>query len=179
MSKRKLEWDVSEVEESAHATIHGIVTAVSPVKVSRKDSNLHYFDGRLTDGRSSARIVCFDPSLRSALESSREKKEAVSVVNCSVKQNSNKDLEIVGNKHSKVVASPRKYVLPETSTFSDNLEHKTVELRDVDDISCTQRVTVLVKVNSVTEGEVVSTREGVQVRKQDCYVGDSSGCLKT
>ena len=32
--------------------------------------------------------------------------------------------------------------------------------------------------NSVTKGEVVSTREGVQVRKQDCYVGDSSGCLK-
>ena len=37
MSKRKLEWDVSEVEESSHATIHGVVTAVSPVKVSWKD----------------------------------------------------------------------------------------------------------------------------------------------
>ena len=31
--KRKLEWDVSEAEESVGAAVHGVVTQLSPVKV--------------------------------------------------------------------------------------------------------------------------------------------------
>ena len=37
---------------------------------------------------------------------------------------------------------------------------------------------MLVKVNSVSDGETVTTREGLKVRKQDCSIEDSSASLK-
>ena len=62
--KRKLdEWDVSEMEESEGATVHGVFTELSPVKVSRRNASVRYYDGRMADGQKSARLVCFDPAL--------------------------------------------------------------------------------------------------------------------
>ena len=53
MVKRKLEseWDVSETQESSSATVHSVVTEVSPVKVSQKNAIVRYFDRRMTDGK--------------------------------------------------------------------------------------------------------------------------------
>ena len=43
--KRKLdEWDVSEMEESEGATVHGVFTELSPVKVSRRNASVRYYD---------------------------------------------------------------------------------------------------------------------------------------
>ena len=40
-SKRKTdEWEVSKMEESRSAIVHGVVTELSPVKVSRKSTIL-------------------------------------------------------------------------------------------------------------------------------------------
>ena len=48
--KRKLEeWDVSDIEESAGACVHGVVTHLSPVKVSKRNSSVRYFDGKISD----------------------------------------------------------------------------------------------------------------------------------
>ena len=56
--KRKLdEWDVSEMEESEGATIHGVFTELSPVKVSRRNASVRYYDGRMADGQKSARFL--------------------------------------------------------------------------------------------------------------------------
>ena len=166
MAKRKLEskWDVSEAQESSSATVHGIVTEVSPVKVSRKNASVRYFDGRMTDGKTSVRMVCFEPSPRNTLESARQKKEVVSFVGCSVKQARNKEdgVELLASKRSTVLPSPRKYVLPETAIMTCN---ETMQLFDVKDISASQKVSVLVKVLSVSDGETVTTCEGLKVRK--------------
>lgn len=84
--KRKLEeWDVSEVEESTGAAVHGVVTQLSPLKVSRHNPTVHYFDGRMSDGRKSVRVVSFDPSLRSAMESARTKGSSVTIIHYQVK----------------------------------------------------------------------------------------------
>ena len=86
MAKRKFdEWDVSDIEESQEAAVHGVITNLSPVKVSRRNAKVHYFDGKMSDGRKSVRLVAFDPSLRSAMESSRSKGSSVRLVNCLVK----------------------------------------------------------------------------------------------
>ena len=61
--KRKSEWDVSEAEESVGAAVHGVVTQLSPVKVSKRNPTVRYFDGKMSDGRKSVRVVSFDPSL--------------------------------------------------------------------------------------------------------------------
>ena len=37
---------------------------------------------------------------------------------------------------------------------------------------------MLIKVNTVLDGETVTTHEGLKVRKQDCSIGDSSASLK-
>ena len=69
--KRKLdEWDVSEIE-STGAAVHGVVTKLSPVKHSKRNSMVCYFDGELSDGHKRVRVISFDPSLRSVLESTR------------------------------------------------------------------------------------------------------------
>ena len=47
MAKRKFdEWDVSEIEDSQGAAVHGVITNLSPVKVSRRNAKVHYFDGK-------------------------------------------------------------------------------------------------------------------------------------
>ena len=56
--KRKLdEWDVSEMEESEGATVHGVFTELSPVKVSRRNASVRYGSALLLF---SARSPCCD-----------------------------------------------------------------------------------------------------------------------
>lgn len=52
MTKRKLEdIDVLEIDSPfANVTVHGVVTSLSPVKVSRKNDQKGYFHANITDG---------------------------------------------------------------------------------------------------------------------------------
>ena len=51
-------FDVLEIESpSADVNIHGIVTQLSSVKVSRKNDKVKYFDGSVSDGKKSMRLV--------------------------------------------------------------------------------------------------------------------------
>lgn len=74
--KRKLEsFDVSEVVHAADATtVPGVITELSPVKVSKKNSQVKYFSGTVSDGKKSCQLVAFDPGLRSKLEKSNQEK---------------------------------------------------------------------------------------------------------
>ena len=48
--KRKLEeWGVSYIGESTGACVHGVVTQLLPVKVSKRNSSVRYFDGKISD----------------------------------------------------------------------------------------------------------------------------------
>ena len=62
--KRKLdEWDVSEMEESEGATVHGVFTELSSVKVSRRNASVRYYDGRMADGqKSEGEYLCLQQS---------------------------------------------------------------------------------------------------------------------
>ena len=65
--KRKVvadEWEVSEIAESKSTNVHGVVTEVSPVKKSKCNPSVKYFDGKISDGKESVHIVSFEPSLR-------------------------------------------------------------------------------------------------------------------
>ena len=85
MVKRKLkvaeEWDVSEIEESKRANVHGVMMEVSPIKGGR-NANVQYFDGKMSDGKDCVRVVS---SLRESLENSCSKLSPISLVNCVVK----------------------------------------------------------------------------------------------
>lgn len=58
MTKRSL--SLSQIDEcQPSADIEGVLSVVSPLKKSKK-SHCSYFDGELTDGKTSIRIVGFD-----------------------------------------------------------------------------------------------------------------------
>ncbi len=79
LGKRKRsenEWDVSEIKECPNATVHGVVTQLSPVKTSRKNSSVRYLDRRMSNGKKSVRVVCLDPTKRGALVDARAKGSA-------------------------------------------------------------------------------------------------------
>ena len=86
--KRKLEeMDVSEIECGYEgATVHGVVTEPSPVKVSRKNEQVRYFSGKVSDGKKTVRVVSFDPALCGTMEKSRVEASAIALVNCQVKE---------------------------------------------------------------------------------------------
>ena len=83
--KRHLdEWDVSEIAKSTAASIHGVVSHLSPVKDST-NKKTKWFDGRLTDGKKSVRLVSFDPSLRATFDVAKDDKKPIAINNCIVK----------------------------------------------------------------------------------------------
>ena len=70
--------------ECAHqgVTVHGVMTELSPVKVSRKNEKIKYFSGKLSDGKKAVRVISFDAALRAKMEESRSKGSAIALVNC-------------------------------------------------------------------------------------------------
>ena len=110
--KRKLdECEVYEMKESEGAIIHGVGTQLSPVKVSRRNPPVRYYDGNFYE-QEGARIVSFDPSLRAAMEAARVSGSTVSVVNYQVKAaKSGEEMEIMATSCTKVEPSPRKFVI--------------------------------------------------------------------
>ena len=44
------DFQVSHMEEGDGAAVHGVVTDLSPIKVSRNNPEVKYFSGQLSDG---------------------------------------------------------------------------------------------------------------------------------
>ena len=89
MAKRKLELDVSDIDTTKvcrGATVHGIVTELSPVKISKNDNRYHYFHGQISDGKKSLRLVSFDPKLKNLMEKLKEDKKEIAIENCSIQE---------------------------------------------------------------------------------------------
>ena len=58
-SKRNSEdWDVSDIKESTNAEVNFVVAQLSPIKESKKNKKVKYFDAHITDGKKTARAVC-------------------------------------------------------------------------------------------------------------------------
>ena len=119
------------------------------------------------------RMICFEPSLRSKLETSRMDGSTVAVANSQVKPARGGGVEIMATSHSEVSASPRKM-----NVTVCGVEEVDVELRELNSLVTNTDVSVCIKVISVAAPDVVHNREGSELAKQDCVVGDSSGCSR-
>ena len=64
------ELDVCDVKDSGSAIMHGVVTKLSPVKKSKRDDKVKYFNGQISDGKGCVRVVSFEPSLGQAMSDS-------------------------------------------------------------------------------------------------------------
>jgi len=63
------ELEVSEIQPSSLANVHRVfVGSLSPIKASRKNNKVKYFEGQLSDGRKTVRVISFEPKLRGQME---------------------------------------------------------------------------------------------------------------
>ena len=127
--------DVSEVVRvSPNAKIHAVVQSVSPMKKSKTCS---YFDGEVTDGKSTVRVYGFDCRVRRKLVEFGESRNVVVMSNCEVKRSQKgEELEILVTKHTEVEKSEK--VFDVESTFGKAGE--VITLKELHDFPF-QRVT--------------------------------------
>ena len=72
-------------------------------------SGYGYFDGKLSDGENSLRIVGFDAKVQQKLMDFHSRKEPVALVNCQVKESKfSSTLELHMRKNTEVLKSPTK-----------------------------------------------------------------------
>ena len=142
----KREWDVSEIEESKDVIVHGIPLQVSPVKESKSNKGVRYFDASISDGKKSRRVVSFDASLQPAIKKAEEEKSVVALMNSTVKKNSlSYKLEVHLNKSSKVVGSTREMNVGQVEATS-MAAPREVKIADIVDTVVNQAVDVTCKV---------------------------------
>lgn len=184
-AKRRLEldFDVSEVKyPTSDVNVHGIVTELSPVKKSRQNEKVQYFDGKLSDGKKTLRIVSFEPALRNKMDESRIQRTPVTIMNCQVKQKTkfvseNDTLEILASSKSKVQLSPHKLDLPE-NIESDLQPLSSINLDEIDDVSVGQYVAISGKVILLQEPATLQSRSGTDLRKQESIIADSTSQIR-
>lgn len=173
-TKRKLdEFDVCDIKEGGSVIVHGVVAELSPIKKSKKDEKVKYFSGQLSDGKKCVHVISFEPSLRQPMNDSLTKKDAISIVDCQVRCGRSGGSEIVLGKVTKAQPLPKKFDGAELVSEETPV---VVEMNDLCSLTPSQRVTVTVKVKTVDALEKVKNREGKELEKRDCVVGDSSAC---
>ena len=75
------------VTSSSPVTVHGMVVGQgSPLKTSKSNSGVKYFNGSFTDGKKTLRMVSFDPKLRDQFEEAQKSRTSMALKNCVVKR---------------------------------------------------------------------------------------------
>ena len=174
-SKIDRDYSVGEVVSAEScATIHGVVTELSPVKSSKR-TQTKYFTGTISDGKKQLRMVSFDTKQRPQLCEALKERTSIALNGCTVKDGE-AGLEIVSNRKTKVEQSSRHFSVPENL---DPSESKNVSVDEIENISLTQTVNVVVKVISVEKpGSVRAVNSWRELTKQDCIVGDDTESIR-
>ncbi len=164
------------------ATVHGVfIGTVSPVKDSCKRPGVRYFDGQLSDGKKSARMISFEPKLKTDVEKARERGEEVAITNCTVQESKRpgyEGLAIVANSRTTVVKSPKQFHVEKTTTECESVVN-TKEIRtiaEIKDLAINQRVTIAGKVIAVQPRGVRQSR-GVTLTKQEFTLADCTAVV--
>ena len=178
--KRKLEFDVSEIGEEIHsgALVHGRVIEMSPIKNSRKNKDIKYVEGQLTDGKEVCRFISFDVKIRDDIEKLMDREESVSLNNCGVKKNRTGDgYEVVLTKRSSVFSSPKKFKIDEDMMKKSSEMHMTVsnleKLEHIEDVAgnAGNRVGIEGKLVSAKAVEEIKSKE-IIYKKKECVISD-------
>ena len=180
MSKRKLDLEPKELTSRIDgATVHGLLTSMSPVKKSRKNEKNTYFTARLSDGEKSVRLISFDSKLHPTMEQFLKDEKPLKITNCNVREeNMGNAFEIIASPHKTTIErSDRKYEVPAGSINTTGTEQTLpVTIAGVQDVQLHQKVQVNGKVVSIEPVVEVQKRgTSKSLRKQDCTIADSSG----
>ena len=72
------------MKESDGTIVHGVVPTLSPMKKSKEDKNVKYFDSQLSVNKC-LHVISFEPLLRQARNNSLTNKDPVCFVDCQVR----------------------------------------------------------------------------------------------
>ncbi len=187
MAKRKFsEMEVSDLQVGTSATVHGVfVGPVSPVKCSRKRADIKFFEGQLTDGKKTVRVVSFEPKLRREVEQARESGEGVAVTNCCVQKSKKPgcdSFEIVAGNHTSLAKSPKKFRIDEEiHSASANLfpSMDVLSLEKVEDLAENQHINVTGKVQTIGASEQIHIKSrGQTLTKADFVLADCTAVCR-
>ena len=169
MAKRQIKEldDLNSLEEpTSKVQVHGVITAVSPLKQGRKSN---YFDGTLSDESDKRRIVGFSSSQQKLLAKFMEERQPVQIVDCEAKQPWRGDkLELLLKGTTKIMESPKKIDVPRQEV--DSSRAITITLSQLQETDVYERVDITVKVISVAD----PVAAGLKTR-QDITIADSTG----
>ncbi len=164
----------------AAANVHGVVTELSPMKNSYR-SDVKYFTGKLSDGKTTPRMASFDPKLRPRLLQWYNERLPVAVNDCTIKQSHIGDsLEIqAAARHTGVDMSPRKFTLSTDPCTIDPDRAVDVHIRDLKTVAVNQCITVLCKVLVVHTPERVDSKKTWRVlTTQEYIIADATGAIR-
>lgn len=190
MARRKAPCDtdmeLSDLTPSTSATVHGVVVGqLSPVKTSRSNPAVKFFEGQMADGKKSVHMVCFEPKLRNDITKAHENGEGIAISRCAVqrsKRTGKDDLEIVLGSHTTISKSPKKIRLDEATLLATNPASSSTEvhaLEQVADLAVNQHVTLTGKVVSVKPSETVHSKIREEtLTKQDFTIADTTAICR-
>jgi len=140
-----------------NANLHAVVKSLSPVKKGRHSI---YFDGVLTDGSSTLRMVGFRSEQQKRLSAFSRDKTPISLQNCEIKQSrQGHQMEVMLKNSTQIVKSP-----------------KVIEVPDEEDIPEIPAVITLSQIRHIQQFQKVSTEVKVLVKREPIYV--STGKMK-
>ena len=147
MAKKRTYEEIDHIDNvdgpATNTTIHGAITALSPVKKGR---NSLFFDGTLADDTSTIRLVGFAPAQQKKLEEYQQKKVAVELHNCEVKRSRHGEgYELMLKSGSSIKESPKKIDVS-TLIADDQQSENEITLKQLPERALFQKVNVTVKV---------------------------------
>ena len=151
---------------STSATVEGVPIEVTKMK-EPKHGTKRYFYADMSDGAKKIKLVGFEEEQQKQLATYKTSKSPVKIKPCEIQQGlTSGKLEIKLGHNSKILQSPKKFQLKDTSpTFAS--------IADVKKLSNYERVDVRVKILKVRNPITVATGK----TKQDLVVADKSGVI--
>ena len=169
--------DVSDVVSVLdNAKVHGIVTELSPVKLSRK--NQKYFSGKMSDGKKTMRVLSFEPTLHGAMEKSRIDGNPIALANCQIKEASLRYASGSEDTPFEIWTSRRSHVESSSEKSFDltdvEKKYSVVALEDLVNIAVNERVVVSIKVVDMEETRTIKNKYGKEFTMQNVMVADGT-----
>ena len=131
-SRNAVRMKASDLVPSNSANVEGMfVGPISPIKTSRKTAQVQYFMGSLSDGSKTVRFVSFEPKLRPQIEQAREYLCGLSLSNCAITRNRG-DMEVVVSNQSKILDSPKKFKVDQSTLMSGSQAESNMEITSLD-----------------------------------------------
>ena len=136
-------------ESTDSASVHGVVTLISPVQKSKRGTK--YFNARLSDGLTMRKVVRFKEAQHAKMKDSMEKQESICLDDCQIKKaKQGLDMEILMKRTTTISPSPKKFKVDQTC------EDATITLEEVKKKDEYEKVSVKVKVLEVKEPVTVN-----------------------